>query len=485
MKNNGFLRNAAVVSLGGFLAKALGAAYRVPLAGVLGGYGSGLYQMAYPFFCVLLNLSSAGIPNAFARIVSREAAEGRESFSTVRAALSLFAFIGILGGLIMCLLAPLMALVQGERSLVGCYYALAPSVLLVSLIAVLRGYFQGRGNMKPTAFSELVEQGIKALFGIALALLFRHDVVRAVTGTLVAVSLSEAVALGCLFLRYQREQRRYLPVGNAPSSGILKTAIPAMLSASLLPLSQMVDSVLIVRLLSRYTARSVALYGLYAGGAIALVNLPVGLAYGLAAASVPSVSTAFAKGEYEEGKRRAVTALLYTVMLSLPCAVGLFGLAKFAVNILYPSLGAEDAQTLISLVKICALSTVTLSGVQTLSACLTGMGRARLGARSMLVAIAAKFVVEYLLVKNPAFSVLGAAIASDCCYLVAFSLDLYYTVRRERHKGESYDYHYRLGSRTGGFDRTGEERDQERRQGTRAHGAHLLGRRVKEGGRFI
>ena len=60
-KNFGhFLKNAAVVSLGGLAAKAIGVVYRIPLANMLGGYGAGLYQMAYPLFCLMLTFSSVG-----------------------------------------------------------------------------------------------------------------------------------------------------------------------------------------------------------------------------------------------------------------------------------------------------------------------------------------------------------------------------------------------------------------------------------------
>ena len=62
MKHLKFFKNAAVISIGGLLAKGIGALYRIPLANLLGGYGEGLYHMAYPLFCLMLTFSSAGIP---------------------------------------------------------------------------------------------------------------------------------------------------------------------------------------------------------------------------------------------------------------------------------------------------------------------------------------------------------------------------------------------------------------------------------------
>ena len=79
-----FLKDAAIVSLGGLAAKAIGVMYRIPLANLLGGYGEGLYQMAYPLFCLMLTFSSVGIPTVVARAVAAECAAGRGGGSVLR-----------------------------------------------------------------------------------------------------------------------------------------------------------------------------------------------------------------------------------------------------------------------------------------------------------------------------------------------------------------------------------------------------------------
>lgn len=474
MKRSRFLKNVAVISLGALIAKGIGALYRIPLTGILGGYGAGLYQMAYPLFCVLLTFSSAGIPSALSRMVAAETARGRGGEDTVRASLRLFAALGLVGTLVMCLIAPRMSALQGDGNLTPCYLALAPSVFLVAVIAVFRGYFQGKNDMRPTAFSEIVEQVFKAGAGLIFAYRHAGEPAIAVAYTLGAVTLSELAALIYLWLRYRREaRRRLLCVPRRTGNDVLKAALPVMAASALLPLSQMFDSIVIVRLLSRYTARAVALYGLFAGAAVSLVNLPATVCYGLVAATVPVVSSCFARGEEEEGRRRAVNALLVTLLLSAPCAIGLFVFARPVVSILYGSLGAEDAHTLVSLIRLCSVSAVTLAGTDTLSACLTGMGRARRAAGAMLAAVVVKFALQFLLVSNPAFSVGGAAIASNVCYLVAFFLDLLYTLRKDRQVQYDYDRGTRRRSRrrqpegVAGAEGSG--------RGARSHGRALLG----------
>lgn len=466
MKHKTFLKNVAVISAGGIVAKGIGALYRLSLVGYLDSYGMGLYQMAYPLFCFLLTFSSAGIPSAFSRIVANERARGRESASTLKTTLLLFSAAGLFGALIMCLFAPTMSAMQGDENLRACYFALAPSVFLVAMIAVLRGYFQGKSDMAPTALSEIVEQLIKASLGLYFASLYPNSV-RGVLYALGAVTLSEVAALAFLLVRLRKEgggRTACLRVRKTGGIDILQNVLPVMIAAAILPLSQTVDSVLLVRLLPCERARAVSLYGLFSGGAVSLVNLPATACYGLAAATVPAVSARFARGDEAGGRRSALFSLGVTLALSIACALGLLVLAKPVVALLYPSLAAEDAATLASLIRITSISAVTVSGVDTLAACLTGMGRAKKAALSMFLAVCCKTALQVLLV--PVLSVTGAAIAANACYLIAFSLDLFYTVRKSK-RGE-HDNGNRIGKEKRRCYGAGKERIEDGEEGIRA-----------------
>ena len=483
-KNFGhFLKNAAVVSLGGLAAKAIGVVYRIPLANMLGGYGAGLYQMAYPLFCLMLTFSSVGIPAVVARAVAAECAAGRSGQSVLRAALKLFALLGLGGAAMLGALALPVSALQGERALAQCYLALAPAVLFVALIAVLRGYWQGRGVMSPTALSEVVEQGVKVGAGLLFAARFPHDPVSAARGALFAVTVSEAVALLFLLL-FPREKERFLRVWRTETGTLLFAALPVMASAALLPLSQMLDSVLIVRLLARHTSRAVSLYGLFAGSALSLVNLPATLCSGLAAASVPSIAACFAGGEREKGRERAMTALLLCLGLALPCAVVLFAFAPLAVRLLYPALPAGDAALLVRLLRLSSVSAATLAAVDLLAACLTAMGLAKRAALSMLLAVLVKAGLQLLLVGNASYGILGAAVAANGCYLVAFFLDLFYTVKDKKSQKRmgQHDHDHRSRGREGGRDEARARRAREGGPRPRAHGGASVGTEPGGGG---
>ena len=131
--------------------------------------------------------------------------------------------------------------------------------------------------------------------------------------------------------------------------------------------------------------------------------------------------------------------MLITTLVSAPCVVGLYYFAEPAVKIVYRSLQGEELSTLVRLVKIFSISAFLLSGVQTLSACLTAQGKPSRAAISMLLAVIVKTVTYLYLLKSPQNSVFGMAHATNLCYLVAFLLDLLYNLRvskRKTAKGE-------------------------------------------------
>ncbi len=431
-----FLKGAAWIAAGGFIAKLIGALYRIPLTNLLGGRGMGLYQMVYPVYCLLLTVSATGIPSSIAKLTAERIGRGESAEPLYKTALKLFLWIGGVGTLLMCAVAPFLSAAQGSKEVVGGYYTLAPSVFLVSAISVLRGWFQGRNKMYPTALSEIVEQLVKVGFGLFFAYRFRGNVAKAVVFLLLAVSLSEIVSL-CVLLLLRKREKGGICEGNeggrVAMKRILRLSIPVTFSGILLPCSALLDSVLVPRFLGGY-ADGIALYGLFSGGALTVMNLPVSICYGVAAASVPAVATATAKGE---GVRRKIFfALFVTLLLSALGGAALYFFAKPAAQIIFRSLKGEELPLLVGLIKRLALSTVTLSCAQTLSACLTAQGKPQCAALSMLIAVAVKTVGYSFWLKNPQIGVYGLARATNLCYLVAFFLNLVYNLMVSKRKKE-------------------------------------------------
>lgn len=424
-----FLKGAVWIAAGGFVAKVIGAIYRIPLTNLIGGHGLGLYQLVYPIYCLLLTVSATGIPSSIAKLTAERIAQGENDFEVLRTAMKLFMWIGLSGAFLMTVIAPFLSKAQGNEEVLWGYYALAPSVLLVSIISVFRGWFQGRNRMFPTALSEVVEQVVKVGFGLLFAYLFRESVTKAVVFLLLSVSLSELVALFVMWAIFKRVPAPTVfknDGGRVAVRTVLKMSIPVTFNSILIPLSGLLDSILAPRLLGAYATDAVALFGLFSGGAITVINLPVSVCYGLAAASIPRIAMASERG----GKLRKniFFSLGITALVGGVSAMGLYLFAEPAIKIIFYSLSETEQNVLVDLVKVLAVSALTLSCVQTLSACLTAQGKPQYAALSMMIALTVKTGLYVFWLRQPSVSVFGLAYATNIAYAVAFLLDLLYNM---------------------------------------------------------
>lgn len=421
-----FIKGAIIISLGGFISKVLGAIYRIPLTRFLGGEGMGIYQMVYPLYCILLTVSASGIPTGIARLIS-----SGKGFGAEKRAFRLYGMIGVIGTLLMYALSGSLASVQGEPAIALCCKLLCPSVFFVSMLSVVRGYFQGKGNMYPTAISEIFEQLIKVGFGCAFAYIFRKNLAIAVASTLLAVTVSEALTTVGVVLWYMKRRGRmplYSPE-SVPVSSILKYTIPLTLTAIALPLSQFAESIVAVRLLREIGDNATALYGVYSGCAVTIINLPVSVTYGLAASSVPQISPLAESGDIAGAKKKAFKALKITLLVSAPAAVGLYIFAPLGARLIFGSLSAQEKTILIDLIRIMAVSSVTLSIVQTSSACITSLGMPVKSTVTQWTTGILRVVLTATLIKFTPLSIYGAAWSANCAYLVASLLNLWYIVK--------------------------------------------------------
>lgn len=437
------------------MSKLLGAIYRIPLVAYLGGEGMGIYQMVYPLYCILLTVSASGIPTGIARLISSGGANGAE-----KKAFYLYGGIGLIGSLIMFALSVPLAAAQGETEVALCCRLLSPSVFFVALISVVRGYFQGRGNMYPTAFTEVAEQLIKVGAGISLAGLYSGNIAKATAAAVLAVTISEIVTCvfaAALYLGERTKQKPlYRQTGGASVKSILAYTVPLTFTAIAMPVSQLLESIAVVNILRSSAENATALYGIFSGCAVTIINLPVSVTYGLAAASVPNISPLAANGDFKGAKREVKKALLYTAAISVPFAVALYVFAPLAARIIFPSLTGEEKGLLITLVRIMSVNAVTSSLVQTSSACITSLGRPLLGTVTQWVTGVIRVALSALLVAFTPLSIVGVAVSANCCYLVAVILNFCYIIMVNNKKGQNNVNNVdRLGNKGRGLNAVG------------------------------
>ena len=169
-----FLKGALILAAANFVVKIIGAIFKIPLYGYIGKDGSGLFNVAYQIYTFMFIIATAGFPIAVSKMVAESLAKGRENEAEriFKSSKGLLFAIGLVGSLILFFFAEPLANRLGNSDAALCIKAISPAVVLVSVVSAYRGYFQGKQNMYPTAFSEVIEASVKLGAGIFLALYF-------------------------------------------------------------------------------------------------------------------------------------------------------------------------------------------------------------------------------------------------------------------------------------------------------------------------
>ncbi len=420
---NKLISGALVLSLGGIITKIIGAIYRVPLTNVLGAEGIGLYQMVFPLYCILLTLSSTGVPSGISKLI----AEGENPYSVLKSSIIIFSGLGLISSILMAIFSEKIAVLQGNYQAKLAYLMIAPSVLLVSIISCFRGYFQGLSNMKPTAVSQIIEQVVKLVFGLVVCYFLRADVMLSSAGATLAVSVSEVVALLYL-LKISKKTLKFSLIKSQKIEvkPIFMNVLPIMMATLIMPIIKTVDSFLILNIVGSYSDKATAYYGLYSGAVESIVSLPVSVCYAIAISSIPLISKA--KKENLNFNKFFAKAINLTFITALFFGLMTFVFSKLAVNVLYAGLGDNNRLTTVNMLKLSSLSVLLLPLMQTTVALINAVGKYKISIISGLITAGVKVCASIILLKIPTLNVFGAILSDIVCYFVACLVNLSYII---------------------------------------------------------
>ncbi len=425
-KNSNYLKGASTLAISVIVAKILGALYRVPLTYFVGAEGMGIYQFVYPIFALLLTLSCGAMPTAvsitISRFLAKNDSEGaKNAFYTI---LTLCIIIGVGGMVVLALLAYPLSLLQSKDAFLG-YITVAPAVCIVSIISVFRGYFMGHNDMTPSSISQVSEGIVKLCVGVGLTyLLLPYGVKFAVCGALFGVVASELVTLIILFSIYLKKGNKLKLVRLKNEKSTLKElsslSIPLVLCGLVLPMSQFLDSVILVNLLVfGGVTRQVATqsYGVLSGTISPLINLPVMVCITLGIAITPQMVEGKEKRDTNFIMEKVATSTKITLVLGVPFVLIFLFLSEPIITALYPSLSLENKILAVKLLRISAISVLGLSIFQIYSAMFQGLDKPYIPLKVMIISVTIKLVLNLILV--PKIGIVGGAISSAVAFLFA------------------------------------------------------------------
>jgi stage V sporulation protein B len=142
--------------------------------------------------------------------------------------------------------------------------------------------------------------------------------------------------------------------------------------------------------------------------------MPLAVNFAFSTVLVPSVAGALAVKDYKEAASKINYSLLISILIILPCAIGLITLAQPIYKIIYFS--ASEGYELLQLVSV---SLIFAALAQTMTGSLQGIGKVYVPAISLLFGCAAKIVLNLILIRIPSINIYGAAISSIACQLIS------------------------------------------------------------------
>jgi len=433
------LQGTLVLVIAQFASKFMGFIYKAVLARIIGAVGLGLYEKVYPIYTLLLTVSIVGIPVAISKLVAEKRAQGEEEEADYifRVALKVNISLGILAALLIGILArPIARYLLDDGQVVYSVWAITPAILVVSIMATYRGYFQGYKRMVPTAVSQVSEQLVRMISMIVLAyILMPYGVEYGAAGAVSGAFFGAVAGLVVMLIVYHRFQRRRntsssaansnsqqkLPTEQQVRNRIFSVALPVTVGALILPLMRLIDAVMITRRLKAAgfdLKTATSLYGQFNGMAMTLVRFPTVVATALAVNLVPNISEAYTLNQDKLLKNRITKAFKLALYVSIPASLGLFILAQPLCKIIFAT--PEAAVSL----RYVAWGVIAVSLQQITASILQGFERPKLPARNLFWGAVLNIGLNYYLTARPELGIRGAALGTLSGFTLAAGLNI-------------------------------------------------------------
>lgn len=443
MSKTKFIKQAAILAIASLLVRLLGFLYRLPLTNMLGDEGNGIYSAGFYLYNFFLVMSSAGLPAAISKIVSEKVAleEYRNVKKTFKISLILSSTVGLIFSIVMFVSARFFCNIIGSPDSYYTILTLSPTVFIVSVMSVFRGYFQGLGTTVPTALSQVIEQIFNAIFSIYLSyLLVCISLPLGAAGGTMGTGIGALAGLIYILMVFLNRKRyinrklskkthKYRLESNREIAiKIIKTAAPIIAGTAIFSMTNLIDMQMVN---SRLTASKAftdsqvtALYGQLTGKYVTLTTLPVSISTALATAVLPSIASSMIQGDIKTVRKKIDVSLRLTMIISIPAAIGMGVLADEILLLLFPNYSDGGL-----LLKWGALSIIFLALCQIITGILQGIGKVATPAKNAFIGSIIKIPINYFLISIPSINVIGAIISTTVCYLVASLLN-FITLRK-------------------------------------------------------
>ncbi|NDI37062.1 putative polysaccharide biosynthesis protein [Chengkuizengella sediminis] len=440
MSRSTLLRGVTILGAAAIISKLLGTLQKIPMQNIGGDEAFGIYSAVFPIYTLIIFLATAGFPVAISKFVS-ESLERKDEVEAVQI-LKVSSIILFLSGLLFFSLlffgAPVIAKAIDNMHTVKAIQSISIALLFVPVMSAIRGYFQGKQNMLPTAISLITEQTIRVVTMIVLLFFFTS---RGYTNDWIAAGATFGSAVGALaglmvMIVIWTIEKNNLQISSAKfksnsnsilniSKKLIGYAIPVCLGAIVVPILGIVDSFTLPRLIRVFhgldESRAIEQFGIYARG-LTLIQLVSMIFSSISVALVPLMAQFKLKGQLDTIKIYTELSIRFTWLIGIAASFGLFFCIKPISTMLFENeLGTLSASILSFTIVFSVLNIISTSILQ-------GLGSPVIPAINLLIAAVVKVLLNVLFVS--VWGIEGAALSTVLAFLVASILNLI-TLRRK------------------------------------------------------
>lgn len=490
IKGQSMLNGALVLVVATMIVKVIGAIYKIPLTALIGEVGRGYFSSAYEIYTPIYAISMAGLPIAVSKMVSENVTLGnyRDARMIFRVALRLFILVGIVGTLLLVIIAFPYVILGDCKDNLWSILMIAPSIFFCCVMSTYRGYYEGLRNMSPTAVSQVIEALGKLILGLTFAKkIMNYGIDRfsqglnvfgkvcsteaealsaiypyAAAGAVFAITLGTVAAL--LFMVIYRKIKgdsftRTMLVNSprpTPSKETAKTmvtiAIPMVISALITNVTNLIDNFTIRTRLAYAVSENLEyfkttfassligsgtldkdigtyLYGCYFS-ALDFKNLITSITMSLGVSAIPALAAAIALKNKKEVSSTINSVVRICMLVAAPAGFGIAALSKPIMTLLYGGSAAENLIPISSpIVMIYGFATCIMALSTPLTNVLQAMGRADIPAKIVAVGAVIKVICNFIFVGIPELNIYGATIGTIICYTFIIGANLYFTVK--------------------------------------------------------
>jgi len=462
---NNFILQGGILAVAGIIVRLIGLVKRIPLTNIIGDEGNGYYATAYEIYAIILLLSSYSLPLAISKLVSARVSKGQyhNANRIFKGSLLFATSVGLLSSILVFFLSDFLAgsIVFEPMSAIA-LQMLAPALFIVAIMGVFRGYFQGLGTMMPTAVSQIIEQIFLVIaslsgaiilsnYGAKVGDLIGNDKYKAAYGAAGGtIGCSVGAIIGLAFLvfvfflyspKYKMQIKKDQTKSNESYKTIIKililTIVPVILSTAVYNFVTIINQRIFneAMIIRGFEEIKTAHWGIFTGKYRVLINIPIALASAMSASTIPLLVNYMENNNFTQAKSKIQTVIRVTMIVSIPCAIGLGVLARPILDLLFNG----EIDMAVNMLHLGSISIIFYSLSTLTNGILQGINKLRIPVRNSFISLFVEMIFLYIILRTTNIGIYGVIVANILfsalmCILNSFAISKYLHYKQEIYK---------------------------------------------------